>query len=62
MTWACAALLAAGALPGKQAQAGNADESPLTVGGAIRFNYVQKSWQDGRKVESLFLQHRSGRR
>ena len=37
----CAALLAASC-----AHAEDAPTSPLTIGGAIRFNYVYKSWQE----------------
>jgi hypothetical protein len=37
----CAALLAAAS-----AHAEDAPKSPLTIGGAIRFNYVYKSWQE----------------
>jgi hypothetical protein len=38
----CAAILLAGA---GLARADDAPASPLTVGGAVRFNYVYKSWQ-----------------
>jgi hypothetical protein len=41
-----AALFVAGVLLGNRASAGEPSGSPLTVGGAIRFNYIYKSWQD----------------
>jgi hypothetical protein len=41
-----AALLAAGVLFANPASAEDPSGSPLTIGGAIRFNYVHKSWQD----------------
>jgi len=40
------ALLAAGVLLQHPARAEESSASPLTIGGAIRFNYVHKSWQD----------------
>lgn len=46
MTCLYAALAAAGALLGNPVCAEEKPVSPLTVGGAIRFNYVHKSWQD----------------
>jgi len=45
-THMAAALLAAGILFEHPASAEEQSKSPLTVGGAIRFNYVNKSWQD----------------
>ncbi|MDN4051732.1 hypothetical protein QPK32_01365 [Massilia sp. YIM B02763] len=42
----CAILAVAGALAGTPVHAQETSASPLTVGGAIRFNYVHKSWQD----------------
>jgi len=45
MTTMTAALLAA-ALLGNPACAEDIKDSPWTLGGAIRFNYVHKSWQD----------------
>jgi len=39
-------LFAASALLGTLARAAEPSAGPLTVGGAIRFNYVHKSWQD----------------
>ena len=41
-----AAVVAAGALLCNPACAEEKPGSPLTVGGAVRFNYVHKSWQD----------------
>lgn len=40
------ALASAGALLASPVRAESTPPSPLTVGGAIRFNYVHKSWQD----------------
>lgn len=45
MTCLYAALVGLGALLGNPACAAEESGSPLTVGGAIRFNYVHKSWQ-----------------
>lgn len=42
---ALAALLAATLLLGRSAGAAEPADAPLKVGGAIRFNYVHKSWQ-----------------
>jgi len=44
--WCACAAAATLLLPGAVAMAADAGASPLTVGGAIRFNYVYKSWQD----------------
>lgn len=43
------AFAAAGALLGSPACAAEEATSPWTLGGAIRFNYVHKSWQDDYK-------------
>lgn len=42
----CAALAAALTLPAGAASAAEPAASPWTLGGAVRFNYVYKSWQD----------------
>lgn len=42
----CAALLGAMVLVSGQAMAAEENEAPLKIGGAVRFNYVHKSWQD----------------
>lgn len=42
----CAALLGAAGLAAASAHAQEETKSPLTIGGAIRFNYVYKSWQE----------------
>ncbi|MET0268094.1 MAG: hypothetical protein ABW202_21070, partial [Duganella sp.] len=42
----CVALAAALMLPGATAMAAEPAASPWTLGGAVRFNYVYKSWQD----------------
>lgn len=44
--WCALAVASATMLSGGQAVAADPETSPLTVGGAIRFNYVYKSWQD----------------
>ncbi len=43
---ACGVAALAAALSGNPACAEEQPAAPLTVGGAIRFNYVHKSWQD----------------